>query len=204
MSIDFGFVIGSAGQCPAGAAGTFGFSGSTATSGSAGNIRTFAVNGVSVRASAFSRTDSGGTWAAAYLGLYGPGLGVTDGSEGDGSGGRHRVDNIGGRDNYVLFEFSQSVVVNQAFLDSIGVDSDISVWIGTKTDPYNNHQTLSDAFLSGLGFTEDNVTSASVTSRWADINSANRSGNILVISAQANDTTPEDEFKISKLDVRCQ
>ena len=201
-TIDFGFVAGAPGQC---VAGTLTLTGNSPSSGTVGNIRNFTLNSsVSVRVSAFSRAEAGGTWASAWLGSYGPGLGVTDTSEGDGGGGKHRVDNMGGRDNYVLFEFSKPVVVNQAFLDSIGEDSDISVWIGTKTDPYNNHQTLSDSFLNGLGFFEENLTAATDSSRWADINGANRVGNILVISALASDSSQEDEFKISKLDVRCQ
>lgn len=102
----------------------------------------------------------------------------------------------------MLFEFSQSVVVDQAFLDAIGVDSDISVWIGTKTDPFNNHLTLSDGLLSTLA-TEDNLTTSSAA-RWADFNAGGASGNVLVIAAQASDTTPEDSFKISKLKTACK
>ena len=34
----------------------------------------------------------------------------------------------------------------------------MTVWIGTKTDPFNNHLTLSDAVLASLGFTEVNLT----------------------------------------------
>lgn len=184
-------------------ASTFSFSNNTATSGTAGNTRTFVVNGVTVKASAFSRTDSNGAWATAYLGLYSGGLGVTDTSEGDGSNNRHKVDNIGGRNNYVLFEFSSPVVVDKAFLDIIGDDSDISVWVGTKPDPINNHLTLSDALLSSLGAREDNLTT-STASRWADINAGNVAGNVLVISALVGDTSPEDSFKISKLYTICK
>ena len=182
---------------------TFVFTGNTASTGTAGNIRTFTVNGISVKASAFSRVNgANGAWANAYLGLYGPGLGVTDSSE-SGNDPTHKVDNIGGRNNYVLFEFSKPVVIDRVFLDAIGADSDMSVWIGTKTDPFNNHLTLNDALLSSLGFHEDNLTSATVTSRWADINGANVSGNVLVIAAWDADDTPEDAFKISKLDITC-
>jgi hypothetical protein len=46
----------------------------------------------------------------------------------------------------------------------VTADSDISVWIGTKTNPFNNHQTLSDSFLSSLGFTEVNLTAS--TASW--------------------------------------
>ena len=79
----------------------------------------------------------------------------------------------------------------------------MTVWIGTKTDPYNNHQTLSDAFLSGL-YTEENST-ADVTpgSRWADLNVTAKSGNIVIIAALVSDQTPEDAFKLSKLDLAC-
>ena len=130
-------------------------------------------------------------------------MGVTDGSE-SGSNPTHKVDNQGGRNNYVLFEFSVPVVIDQVFLDSIGADSDISVWIGTKTDPFTNHITLSDAVLTSLGAREDNNATGTVTSRWANINSAGVSGNVLVIAASASDTTPDDEFKISKLDLKCK
>jgi hypothetical protein len=184
------------------ATGTLAFTGSTASSGTAGNIRGYSVGGINVKASAFSRTD-GGTWAAAYLGAYSSGLGVTDSGEGDGSNDRHKIDNIGGRNNYVLLEFSQPVVIDKAFLDAVGADSDVSVWIGTKSDPYNNHQTLSDALLSGLT-REDNATpDATSGSRWAELNGTKKAGNVIIISSLAGDDTPEDAFKLSKIALIC-
>ena len=71
-----------------------------------------------------------------------------------------------------------------------------------KTDPFNNHQNLSDSFLSSLGFTEENITAAT-TARTADINAGGVAGNVLVIAALASDTSPEDQFKIHSLDLRC-
>jgi hypothetical protein len=183
-------------------AGTFYFSGNTATSGAAGNIRTFAVNGVTVKASAFSRADSNGAWATAYLGLYSGGLGVTDTSEGTGSNNTHKVDNLGGRNNSVLFEFSAPVIVDRAYLDIIGADSDMSAWFGTKPDPINNHLTLSDALLSSLGVREDNM--GSTVPRWADINAGNVKGNVFVLSALVGDAAKNDAFKISKLEIKCK
>jgi hypothetical protein len=35
-----------------------------------------------------------------------------------------------GRDNYVLFEFSQAVVVDKTYLGYVVGDSDMKVWIG--------------------------------------------------------------------------
>src|SRR5262245_37341133 len=184
------------------APGTFTFSGSSSTTGTAGNIRTFTANGVSVKASGFSRRYSNGSWATGYLGLYSEGLGVTDGSE-DGANGSHRVDNIGSgdtrRNNYVLFEFSVPVVVDQAFLANIGADSDATFWIGTAVDPFNNHNSLSDAFLSGL-LQENN--DGATADRWANVNASAVAGNVLVIAARPDGSN--DEFKINKVAIQCQ
>jgi uncharacterized repeat protein (TIGR01451 family) len=179
---------------------TFIFSGNTAGSGTAGNIRTFTTNGVSVKVSAFSRNKSTGAWAPAFLGLFSGGFGVTDTSE-DGSGNTHTVDNIG-RDNFVLFEFSQPVVVNRAFLGYVVNDSDLTAWVGTATDPFNNHQSLSDAWFASLALREENETT-SANSRWSDLNGGGLQGNVFVVAASVVDSTPDDEFKINLLEI-CQ
>jgi hypothetical protein len=180
---------------------TVSLAGTSKTTGSAGNIRTFSSGGVSVKASAFSRANSTGAWATAYLGSYSHGLGVTDGGE-SGANDTHTVDNIGSRNNYVLFEFAQPVTVTQAFLDYVGADSDISVWIGTKNDPFNNHLTLSDALLASLAGQASDTTSGDA--RWAAFNGGAMSGNVLVIAASKSDTTPDDSFKLSKLKLACK
>ena len=102
----------------------------------------------------------------------------------------------------MLFEFSKPVIVNQAFLDAIGADSDITVWIGTKTDPFNNHLTLSDALLSSLTKKDDDTSSTAP--RWATFNASGTPGNVVVIAASTSDRTPNDEFKIKKLTVVCK
>ncbi len=175
--------------------------GNSSLDGPDGNIRTYTVDGVSVNASAFSR-DSNGNWSEAFLGAFSGGLGVTDSSEGNGGNGTHRVDNVG-RDNYVLFEFSNDVVVDSAFLDSVVGDSDLSIWIGTIPGAFGNHQTLSDALLNGLALNEvDNTTSSG--SRFANFNAGGAAGNILVLAASTADTTPDDKFKIRKVKFKQQ
>jgi len=181
--------------------GTYIFEGNTATSGSLGNVRSFTVNGITVKVSGFTRRDSDSLWSAGYLGVYSHGLGVTNQYEGSGSNDQHTVDSNGGTRDYVLFEFPKLVVIDKAYLDYVVGDSDMSAWIGTVGDPANHH-TLSDAFLTSLGAREDNDTTSS-SPRWADINASNRSGNILVISASAADTTPEDAFKIHQVAFKC-
>jgi hypothetical protein len=181
---------------------TIDLTGSTASDGPDGNIRTFTSGVVSVKASGFSRRFDNGLWETAYLGSYSPGSGVTDRGEGDGSNERHKVDNIGDRQNYVLFEFNQDVVIDEAFLDAIGGDSDITVWIGNATNPFNNHITLSDAVLTSFGPDEENTTTSS-SPRVANINAAGKVGNVVVIAASVNDSTPDDAFKIHELRLNC-
>ena len=104
--------------------GAVDLTGNTASTGTFGNIRSFtATNSVQVKASAFNRTSTG-AWTTAYLGSYSPGLGVTNRNE-NGADPTHKVDNVDSVD-YVLFEFSSPVVVDQAFLDSVTADSDIT------------------------------------------------------------------------------
>ncbi|WP_250855349.1 SdrD B-like domain-containing protein, partial [Anabaena sp. PCC 7938] len=168
---------------------------SSSLNGTPGNIRNFSANGISVNASAFSSTSTG-TWNTAYLGLYGSyGLGITDGSE-NGSNGTHHIDNDG-RNNYVLLEFSESVVIDKAALSYVVGDSDISVWIGNFNNPYTNHLTLNSSVLSSFGFTEINLGGSS--DRTADINASNFVGNAVVIAAKVGDTN--DEFKLKSLNI---
>ncbi len=173
--------------------------GNTSTSGGAGNFRTFTSGGISVKASGFSRDRGTGAWSTAYLGSYGGGLGVTDTSEGNGSNDTHVVDNIGGRDNYVVFAFEQPVVLDSIELGYVVGDSDLTVWIGTVPNAFNSNQTLSDSLLAGL-YTEENLTELT-SARWANVNSSEIVGNFIVIAAATSDTSPEDRFKIGKLDL---
>ena len=176
------------------------FSGNTALDGTDGNIRTYSMNGLSVNASAFSRDKTTGAWSTAWLGSYGGGLGVTDNSEGTGAGNTHTVDNTGGKDNYVLFEFNQTVLLDKAYLGYVVGDSDIQVWVGNFNMPYSSHMNLSDAVLASMGFMEVNATTLT-TARWADLNAGDFAGNTIVIAADTTDTSPEDYFKIETLTV---
>lgn len=178
---------------------TYDFSGRSYTNGTDGNSRTYEMSGVSVTATAWSRQQDNGNWAKAYLGAYDGGLGVTDSSEGSGSYNRHTVDNRGGRDNYVVFQFSQDVIVDWAKLGYVVNDSDISVWIGSSgaSVPITN---VDSAFLNSMTSFENNWTSSG-SPRWANFNSDEVSGNVLIIAASIADRTPDDEFKIEKLKI---
>ena len=172
--------------------------GNTSADGPDGNIRTFSSGSVSVNVSGFSREKANPTWQAAWLGAYVGGVGVTDPSE-DGSNDSHTIDNIS-RDNYVLFEFNQPVIVDSTFLGYVTGDSDMNVWIGTISNAFNNHITLSDAVLASLGFTEVNDTTSSGL-RTADINAGKVVGNVMVVSARRGGDSKADRFKINTLRV---
>ena len=121
---------------------------------------------------------------------------MTDNTE-NGSSGSHRVENSG-QLNFVLFEFSTQVMVDQAYLDSVVGDSDVSVWIGTADNPFHNHLTLSDSLFGTMSYGDTNTTT-STTARWADFNPNGVMGNVLIVAANVMETN--DAFKISKLDV---
>jgi hypothetical protein len=171
--------------------------GNAPTNGTTGNIVNFTNGLVNAKASAFSRRNDG-LWQNAYLGAYTSGVGVTDVSE-TGAGSTAGIDNDGGYRNYVLFEFDSKVVMDTVFLDNIFGDSDMTVWIGTANDPYNNHLTLSDALLSGYNVV--NYDSTETSGHWVDINAGSVSGNVVVISARADQT--DDNFLVTVLGFLC-
>jgi protocatechuate 3,4-dioxygenase beta subunit len=196
LVVDFGFVS-PVGPC---IPGTFDFAGNDAISGTAGNLKSFSAGGVAVKVSAWGRSRTTGNWAPAYLGAYGGGLGVTDTfSDGNGDNNRHMVDSVGS-DNFLLFEFSQPVAVNRAYLGYVVTDSDLRAWVGTFNDPYNNHLTLNDSVLASFGYSETNLTSSSGT-RWAVLNPAEVAGNTFLVAAGPGNTTYDDYFKLEYLDI---
>ncbi len=166
----------------------FVFSGSSSTTGSNGNIRTFTANGVTVDASADSRSTSR-DWNAGYVGMYDGGMGVTNTGE---SGSNHRVDN-GTQVDYLLFEFDKDVTVDKALLQSVVSDSDISIWIGDRNGA--DISSLSDGLLQS--YVKENDFTNSSNSRWADINDGGLTGDTLVISAYTEGSN--DQFKLKKL-----
>ncbi|MEW6401298.1 MAG: hypothetical protein AB1649_05825 [Chloroflexota bacterium] len=175
--------------------GTFIFQGSDPRSGAAGNIRTFTLNGATVKVSGWSRDKDTGAYAPAYVGAYSGGLGVTDlVSDGNGSNDQHNVDNED-MENYLLFEFDRPVVSDQICLGYVLTDSDATLWFGNAPAGAE----LSDALLNGLNPFEDNPGNHS--SRWADFNSSSQAGNMLVVAARVGDT--DDHFKVRKLTYTC-
>ena len=164
--------------------------GSSSLDGHDGNVRTFTKSGVSVEVSAFSSNKHGSDFRTAYLGAYGGGLGVTNRHE---SAYGHRADN-GGSIDYILFEFDQDITVDKAFLDYVGHDSDISIWIGDRDGA--DITNLSGNLLNS--FTKENNFGGR-HDRWANFNGNNLAGDTVIISAFTGGSN--DSFKLRKLDV---
>ena len=176
---------------------TFDFSGSSSTSGTDGNSRSYtdALTGVSVTARAFSQDKGTDSWQKAFLGAYSGGLGVTDSSE-SGANNTHTIDNVG-RNNYVVLQFSQAVLVDKAYFGYVVGDSDAQIWVGNSSATITS---MSNSVLAGASYTEVNTTTLT-TARWADFNAAGVRGNLFILAADTTDTTPEDYFKLDKVTV---
>lgn len=181
---------------------TFDFTGgSSASTGTNGNVRPFAStpSGITLKASGYSTkvNNDSGTFLKGYLGHYANGLGVTNG----GSDGSHTVDNNGYTD-FVVFEFSTAIDLGKITLSSYG-DADINVWLGTLGA--NNDFEGTETFANNLGglnplglFTCSTSCNGNPETVSYDITS-NLTGNYLVISARLDDD--DDRFKIRGLQV---
>ena len=128
--------------------------------GSSGNSRTFATGGYSltVKAYTYSGTDSTGTFAAAYLGLYqNNGLGICEGGTSCNSP-NHQADDASGRQEWFLLQFSAPVSLTDLFLNTTNSsDTDIRFYSGVGTlNPLSSSVHYST--LGSLGTNPDNVT----------------------------------------------
>jgi hypothetical protein len=103
------------------------------------------------------------------------------------------VDN-NGRDNYIVFQFSQDVVVDKAFLGYVVGDSDLTVYVGSSSTAITS---MNNAKLASMDLKEFNDTS-STSARWADFNAGKVEGNVLIIAAR-DDGHCVDYFKVEQL-----
>ena len=191
----------------AASAQTITFSGSSATDGTDGNIRTFAVGGLQVQASAWSI--QGSTLEQAYLGLYGSGLGVTNDNEGTGSGLTHTTDNVGQSD-FILLLFNQAVNISSARLTPYDVsatpnDNDALVSYATSAHPFTGSPTpvaLNSALWAALFANDYNVSGNMVSPNATSLNSAGLFGNAWLIGAAwPNPDNNDDGFKLTSINV---
>ena len=165
-----------------------------------GSSLTFLVNGVNVRASAWS-IDGNGVLRQASLGVWDYGLGVKYGNP-DNS---HTVDNYGTKD-FVLFQFDRAVeLVNAQFNTGWHNMYDTDATIGFDV---NNLGWASPPNWAGLSQASQLTTfdlygsgsAGNSGNSYRDINPSNVTGNMWLIGASfSNPDQNYDGFKIEKL-----
>jgi hypothetical protein len=115
---------------------TFSFTSGSVGPEAFGNNYSKQIGNLTLTATAWSTTGSGGTFQSAELEIYpGYGMGVCNRNEGvncSNSNNNHGLDNRGA-DDLILFTFSSPVKLGSLSLLQFGGDSDLSLWIGTGT-----------------------------------------------------------------------
>lgn len=193
----------------AASAQTFTFTGSSATDGTDGNIRSFTTSGgLQVQASAWSM--QGTTLERAYLGLYSNGLGVTNDNEGNGSQAlSHTTDNVGQSD-FILFLFNRPVNISSARLVPYDVsatanDNDALVSYANFALPFTSTPTpvtLTSGVWTLLGANDYNVSGNMTSPFSTSLNSTGYFGNAWIIGAAfPNPDRNDDGFKLKSINV---
>lgn len=166
-----------------------------------GNVRSFTIGGVTVKASAWSLTAGTGNtmFENASLGQYSTGLGVCNRDEGSRcSSPEHQVSNNDSMD-FVLFQFSAAVDPLSVRIDPYGTyDRDVSYWTGTTANALNlNANTLAGLAALGFGSRADDNASASSEARDVSLNSG--LVNSVLFGASTLSSDLDDFFKITSI-----
>lgn len=192
---------------PAAASTVITFTGSSATDGTDGNVRTFSNGGITVQATAWSY--QGSTLERAWLGAYSNGLGVTNNDEGSGGNNSHAVDNYGQRD-FILLVFNQAVNISAVRLNpyaqtSTPRDNDVAYGVTNVAGLFTTPTTsiaLNNPLFATLNGSLTNVRGNLTSPFLTNLNSGGRFGNVWLIGAAASglDTNP-DGFKLGAVTV---
>jgi hypothetical protein len=174
---------------------------SSSTGSGFGNVRTFTTGGVTVTATAFGLTGTGGTLETAESGRWGTGLGICNQEEGAGCGDpAHQVDNAGPQD-FMLFTFSHALEGLSIKIDPWGTwDRDVTYYMGLATLPLNLNG-LSLSGLNALGLAGPTNSDSSVSSDIRTITLTPGAANALLIGARLGSDADRytDRFKIKSL-----
>ena len=194
--------------------------GSSSTS-NYGNVVTFsnyqASNGLTMKATAWATTASGGKFATAFLPQFqsaGYGLGNCNQnfsiSSCNGDLANHQVDNVSGLYEFILFQFSKPVDLDRFSINpynpTTGYDRDVTYYLGNATYGVNL-AGLTIAGLTGAGFTTriDSDSSVSDSARTV-IDAGLVKVNSILIGARVVGGSPIndniiDRFKIDSIQV---
>lgn len=194
----------------------FGLTGSTSTSGTAGNVSEFVGSDGTTRVRVTAWSINGSTVNTSYLGAYGSGLGATSGDE-NGGNETHVLDNQN-RIDFLLFQFSRPVnFLSATFttyaVNGIAMDSDAQIKAGTTSTVYTNQAAFNTLLNGGTTTTLNSLFGTTLNSDGTSAG-GNRSfgingvgyGNLYLVSAKPGDLcstncTSVDGFKFSNLSV---
>ena len=188
----------------AGAATLFDFTGNSAIDGLHGNSKIFTgSDGTQVRASAWSF--AGTTVLDSFLGVYGNGLGVTSGDDGDGGRNTHVIDNHGRRD-FVLLQFDKAVSLEGGKFSTFDVlgrgrDSDATLAYGSTTANWQGQLALDGQNVSVLNamFTGD-FNSLGTSAGGTRSFGTSGSGNLWLVGASFGNADGQiDGFKLGSV-----
>lgn len=196
-------VVGFGYQAPLSIAVSFDFTSGTLSGSNYGNSVSKTSGGVTVTATGWGITggSSNTLFRTGQIKIWSTGMGVCDRDEGlNCSNPQHPVDNIH-RFDFLLFTFSQPVMLGSALLTAWASDFDATLWAGTNSLSLNG-QTLAGAGLGtaieSLFPTNDAV--AGQTTRTIGLSTLFTDPvNWFFIGASVNYPSPADSFKFKNL-----
>lgn len=186
---------------------TFNTTGNMADNGTYGNEIYFTptdhTSSLQLRVTGWQSNQSNNAITKAWVGAYGPGLGVTGYSDASGNYGYHQVDNAFGYTDFVMLQFSAPVVLKSLDLNSFTMgastvkDNDMAFYAASVPEArWNSAIDLTDyvtapsLWTTAAGTGKDGVvsTGASIASKEWLVGAAFNSGN-------------NDGFKIASITV---
>ena len=195
-------IVGLISSTTVGFAASYSFTSGSTTGSGFGNSVQRSSGGIDVTVTGFSLSTLSGAFQTGQVQIWGSGLGVCNQGEGTYcSNPAHPVDNSGSFD-FLLFSFSQSVLLDEAVLTAWATDFDATLWAGTGSISLNG-QTLAGLGLDVSGvedlFSTNNAVAGS-TIRTLDLeNTFLNPADWFLISASLPYNDPYDSFKFKSL-----
>jgi hypothetical protein len=184
---------------------TFTLTGNSNTWGTPGNVRSYTADDgqTKVKVSAYTAAPASAnsyTLNKSWLGAYSPGIAVTSSASDS-----HLTENKNGVD-FIVFQFDRQVTVESAFFSVYsyaGVkDSDATIAIGNTASSFANPLVLTSWSQVAAMITGGESSYGNGTSGTRALNSADASGNLLIVAAGIfGDLAHIDNFKIKQLTV---
>lgn len=188
---------------------TFDLTGSMPDNGTYGNSLTRSAtedSSLKVKITGWQSNQATDRITAAYVGAYGPGLGVTGLNDAGGAGAFHQIDNAYGSTDFVLLQFNRAVTLSSAFLNVYQMatfstaDSDMAFYNASALTTSAWDSDVNLAAYSTVPNTWTNVAGGSTSGSRA-LGATTASTKWLVGAAFLPTGDRDDGFKIRSLSV---